>query len=104
MLKEMPEKLLASGPAQDDGEALHGVTVRDIDADARRQFDLPATLQGALISKIDSDSAAYDAGLRKGDVIQEINRQPIASAEHQPSIVEISAAGAELRSAPLATP
>jgi serine protease Do len=83
-LKEMPDKVAASGSGESTdapGEALRGVTVTDIDAEARGQFDLPATLKGALITKIDADSAAYGAGLRKGDVIQEINRQPIASAE-----------------------
>ena len=83
-LKETPDHVTALGRGEspdESAQALHGLSVVDIDADARRQFDLPATLKGALILKIDTDSAAYEAGLRKGDVIQEINRKPIASAE-----------------------
>lgn len=83
-LKEMPDHVTALGRQEspdESAQALHGLSVVDIDADARRQFDLPATLKGALILKIDVNSAAYEAGLRKGDVIQEINRKPIASAE-----------------------
>jgi len=83
-LKEMPDKLLAGEPGAvpgGDTEALRGVTVTDIDAAARRQFNLPGGLSGALVANIDADSAAFAAGLRQGDVIQEINRKPIRNAE-----------------------
>ena len=34
-----------------------------------------------MIADIDSDSAAAKAGLREGDVIQEVNKQPVKSAK-----------------------
>ena len=89
-LKEMPEK---SGDAVSPGEepatadALGGVTLADIDDDARQQFDLPSTLNGALISAIDVDSAAFEAGLREGHVIQEINRQSVANAQEAVAVI-----------------
>lgn len=90
ILKEMPDKLTVSESAGEEpspGEVLRGVTLADIDDDARRLFDLPSTLKGALITEIDTDSAAFDAGLREGEVIQEINRQPVTNAQEASSAI-----------------
>jgi serine protease Do len=83
-LKEMPEQKLAMGGSHstpDNGDALNGVTVGDIDAATREQFKLPANLKGAVIMEVEPDSTSYTAGLRQGDVIQEINRKPVANAD-----------------------
>lgn len=84
-LKDLPPELAGTTPsaggAQDESDALNGVTVGDIDANARTQFKLPKDLKGALITQVDPDSASYDAGLREGDVILEINRKPVTNAE-----------------------
>jgi len=37
--------------------------------------------QGAIVTEVDPTSAAADAGLKEGDVIMEINKQPVKSAE-----------------------
>ena len=90
-LKEMSEDLAGmkpgAGPAEDESDALNGVTVGDIDAKARSQFKLPAELKGALITAVDPDSASFEAGLREGDVILEINRKTVSNAEEA---VEVS--------------
>jgi serine protease Do len=80
----MPDKVAGSESAGEEtiaGEVLRGVTLTAIDEDARRLLDLPSTLKGALVSEIDADSVAFDAGLREGNVIQEINREPVASVQ-----------------------
>jgi serine protease Do len=81
-LKEMPEKpdeVATTDEVPVPDEVLRGVTLSDIDDAVRQQLDLPSTLKGALITAI--DSAAFDAGLREGNVIQEINRQPVATVQ-----------------------
>ena len=42
-----------------------------------RQLDLPANVQGVLVTGVDPDSGV--AELQKGDVIEEINQQPVTS-------------------------
>jgi len=69
-----------SSYSKDEG-VLEGVAVNDIDANARMQLNLPARLQGAIITSVEPNSAAARAGLKVGDVILEINRQPVRSAE-----------------------
>ncbi len=65
-------------PGQD---SLDGVEVTDLDASARRQLDIPRNLQGALVTRVDPDSTAAEAGLQEGDVLLEINRQAVRSAD-----------------------
>ena len=71
-----PEDLAGS----DEG-VLNGVSVDDIAPQMRRQLNLPARLKGAVITNVEPDSAAAKAGLRPGDVILEINKQAVTSAQ-----------------------
>jgi serine protease Do len=58
-----------------------GVAVADITDDIRSALNLPKDLQGAVIAEIDADSPAGKTGLREGDVIQEVNKQPVRNAK-----------------------
>jgi S1-C subfamily serine protease len=58
-----------------------GVAVTNITDDIRAALNLPKEIQGAVIAEIDADSPAGKAGLREGDVIQEVNKQPVKSAK-----------------------
>ena len=67
--------------ADSKAEQLEGVAVMDLDSQARQHYDIPARVKGALVSKVDPDSKAAEAGLHEGDVIVELNRQPVTNAE-----------------------
>jgi len=56
-----------------------GVAVTNITEDIRTALNLPKEVQGAVIADIDENSPAAKAGLREGDVIQEVNKQPVKS-------------------------
>jgi serine protease Do len=71
----------ADTQAGDASDSLNGVTVSDLDPRTTEQMNLPKELKGAVITDVDQDSAAYDAGLRPGGVIQEINHKPVQSAD-----------------------
>ncbi len=59
-----------------------GFDVSSITRELARRFDIPADIDGVVITDIDQSSPAfYDGNLRAGDVIREVNRQPIASVE-----------------------
>jgi serine protease Do len=73
------------GPANDRGQSvadgLDGVQVTALDAQTRRQFEIPREVSGALIAGVDPDSNSAEAGLRAGDVIVAINRQGVRGPE-----------------------
>jgi len=85
-LGELPSEGMAKvdrpgGHGRDTGaDPLDGVVVEDLDAAARRQFNIPNHVRGALVVDVDLTSPAATAGLRPGNVILEINRQRVSSA------------------------
>jgi serine protease Do len=72
-------------PSSDSGtavaDALDGVTVADLEPQVREQLRVPASVNGALVTDVDSDSNSADAGLQPNDLIVEINHQPVTSAD-----------------------
>jgi len=87
-LGELPKEGLARNGQTHPGErgqsktdALDGVEVADLDAQARSEAGVPGSVRGALVVKVDEDSNAAEAGLQPGDVVVEINRQPVRSAD-----------------------
>ncbi|MCL5097969.1 MAG: DegQ family serine endoprotease [Candidatus Omnitrophica bacterium] len=82
-LKSMPQQGISQTGEQENHaatSALKGVTVTDITSTARSQYNLPPDLTGALVTQVDESSAAYEAGLRPGDVIQQIDNTTIKNA------------------------
>jgi serine protease Do len=83
-LSNLPDNKVAKTDDQSGNgktEALAGVGVADLDQNTRAQLNIPAQVQGAIITEVSPDSAAYQAGLRTGDVITELNRKPVKSAQ-----------------------
>jgi serine protease Do len=69
-------------PAQPEKTTVFGgVGITNITADIRTALNLPKEVEGAVIANIDTESPAAKAGLREGDVIQEVNKQPVKSAK-----------------------
>lgn len=90
-VKELPGSEYSSNnisPPPDDTSRLSGVGVVNLNNQARRQYRLPAELSGALVTDVRPDSAAAEAGLRPGDVVQEVNRTPVRNAA---DLIEITA-------------
>jgi len=67
------------------GGPLASIHVEELTPETARQLDLPANLQGVVVNGIDPDSGV--AELRKGDVIEEVNQQPVASVADYNKIV-----------------
>jgi serine protease Do len=96
-LGDRPGELAENGSGQNSSQpgnsnsttdALDGVTVDDLDRDTRQQLRIPNRVQGAIVTDVAADSNSAEAGLQKGDVIEEINRQPITSADEAKKVCD----------------
>ena len=57
--------------------ALEGVTLENLDAQTAKQLELPPSTTGVVVTDISPSSPEATSGLRPGDVIQEVNHQPV---------------------------
>jgi len=88
-LGEKPEKTETAKAVQEpDPDVLDGVAVADLDDANRQEFKIPANIKGAVVTNVEPDSIAASAGIRPGDVIQEVKRRPISSADEAVKLSE----------------
>jgi serine protease Do len=76
---ETPDETVALKPAS-KGKSLLGLDVRPITPELARQLNL-RTPDGVIVFSVDEESAASEAGLQRGDVIREVNRQKVRSVQ-----------------------
>ncbi len=69
-----------TGSSSEDKTAL-GVTVAPLTPELAERADIPKGVKGLLVQEVNPDSRAAAAGVRAGDVIQQVNRQPVQSVE-----------------------
>ncbi|MBI2891246.1 MAG: DegQ family serine endoprotease [Nitrospirae bacterium] len=84
-LAELPEEM--GGPEgeeepeeEPEGESLLGVRVETLTPEKAQAYGLDPGQKGAVVSEVDPGSPADDAGLRRGDVIQEVGRVAVSTA------------------------
>ena len=77
-LAEMPtETAKNEGSDNSQESALNGITAENLTARAAQQLGLPANANGVVVTQVDPGSKAADSGLKRGDVIQQVNHQPV---------------------------
>ena len=79
--QEGAESAPEESPEPEKTTVFGGVGVTNVTDDIRTALNLPKDVQGAVIADIDADSTAAKAGLREGDVILEVNKQPVKNAK-----------------------
>src|SRR5574341_268684 len=76
---EQPKDLTRGGaPSQEDAGsgALAGLSVHDVTPEFAQRFGLPDE-EGVVVTRVEPGSLADDAGVQRGDLILEINRQVV---------------------------
>jgi serine protease Do len=89
-LAEMPTETAKVEPENSDEstKALQGVEVTNLTPHAAERLGLPSSAVGVVVTDIDLTSKVADSGLRKGDVIQEVNHQPVKNVSEFQSAVK----------------
>lgn len=68
-----------------------GLSANTLNDNLREDFGIPRTVSGLIISKVKPSSEAARKGLDEGDVIVEINQQPVTTPESANDIVRRAA-------------
>jgi serine protease Do len=67
----------------DEANPLATVEVAEVNADVMKRLDLPNRIRGVLVTKVDGEAGE----LRAGDVIEEVNQQPVTSVSEFKKVV-----------------
>jgi serine protease Do len=86
------------GRETERGMTLGGLEVEELTPALQRRYDIPRHVTGVLVVEVAEGSPAAEAGVMPGDVIQEINRQPIRTlADFRRMVSEVGRRRAVLR-------
>ncbi|MGH7205368.1 MAG: DegQ family serine endoprotease [Nitrospiraceae bacterium] len=85
---EQPDTVKIARAEQGSSEhPLAGVAVQELDRQTARDLGLTKKTQGVVVMDVEPDSLASQAGLTPGDVIREINKQPVKSVKDYEKIM-----------------
>ncbi len=96
VLKERPNEPVASGSTpggSEQGTFLPGVDISDLSGAARQQLEIPAEVQGVVVTNVDQDLPAGRPGrnqLQPGDVILQVNHRPVHAVREAQEAVKAS--------------
>ena len=87
-LAERKTKQIAMNrPAMEENETVLGMTLRPVDESEAESLGLEHT-EGMVIVNLDGESEAYKRGIRKGDVLLQINQQDVKSTDEVKKVIE----------------
>jgi serine protease Do len=74
-----------------EDKAALGISVAPLTPDVAAEAKLPRNARGVVVQDVNPDGRAADAGIQAGDIILEVNRQPVQSVEEMRAAVRKSA-------------
>ena len=83
MAKAVMEQLMKTGKVR---RGMLGVTIQSVDADLAQSLNMPSA-RGAIVTSVASGGPAEKAGLKRGDVITAVNKQPVVDNNSLRNIV-----------------
>jgi serine protease Do len=107
-LEELSVKESQAGRGRSEGGSggLYGMSVSSLNPETARRLGLPENTRGMVVTSVQPISPAADAGLQPGDVIIQVNRQPVnngeelksalAQTKERPALLLINRRGAAL--------
>jgi serine protease Do len=83
-----------------------GITAEPVTEAIKDRLQLPSDAKGIIVTDVEPEGAAAEAGLQHGDIIEELNRKPLSNVEQlqrcitsgsqKPSLLLISRAGSHM--------
>ena len=76
-LGELPASAEAATGSEKGENAMEGVQVETLTPEVAEQLGLPTGGRGVVVTQVDPDSPAAEGGIRRGDLIEEVNHKPV---------------------------
>ena len=92
MAKAVMDQLLEFGEVK---RGRLGITIQDVTPDLAKALELE-TITGAVVTQVEEDSAAEEAGLRAGDVITAVDGQPVVGSSSLRNLIGLTPVGEEV--------
>jgi serine protease Do len=83
-------------PPASTGPSDLGLTLIEIDPRNAHRYDIPTGMRGLLVQRVEALSPAQEAGIERGHIVLEINRQPVDSVAKLRRAIESAGPGATL--------
>lgn len=94
MAKSIMEQLIKYGEVR---RGLLGIFAQPLTTDLRSAFNLPNSVTGTVITSVNPDSPAAQAGLKVGDVVLSINKQKVSSPIQVRNIIGLLRVGSKIK-------
>jgi serine protease Do len=79
-LRELPTEVASTPGTPVENQAERGIQVEELSPSLRDQLKLSKGSQGVVVAQIDPSSTAASAGLREGDLIQEVDHHAVTNS------------------------
>jgi serine protease Do len=92
-LGELPIEANQAGSNRNQGgdsAGLYGLSVSTLNPQTARRLGLPENTRGMVVTSVEPISPAADAGLQSGDVITNVNRQPVSNVAELRSALSLT--------------
>jgi serine protease Do len=93
---QLEDKPARDGSAQPEKSLMKGVTIENLNEEIRQDYDIPDDVEGVAVVSVDQNSIAAGV-LEEGDVIVQINRQPVRNVTEAIASKDAGAAALQLK-------
>lgn len=84
------EETSSNGNGAGVNNSRYGLRLQPLTAETASRYGLEADDQGLVVTQVDPSGSAATAGIRQGDLIQEVNRQPVRTIAEFSSAIQQS--------------
>lgn len=87
IVKKVVDDLIKFGSVQRGFLGVSFINANDLSEDDKKKAGVPAGAEGIYVSDVPTDGGAYEAGIRKGDILKKINEREITSGAEMQGLI-----------------
>jgi Do/DeqQ family serine protease len=87
IVKKVVDDLIKFGTVQRGFLGVRFVNASDLTEDEKKRQGIPATAEGIYVTDVPTDGGAYEAGIRKGDILKKVNGAEITNGAEMQGLI-----------------